>query len=88
VEQYVGVESKKQVEKPTTWVLETEKQAENPEPETKWRKWSEWWVWRVGNRWKTPRGGFQRQKSKQKTQNRKLNRRSGAVCGCSERETG
>jgi hypothetical protein len=35
VEQYVGVESKKQVEKPTTWVLETEKQAENPEPEAR-----------------------------------------------------
>ena len=54
VEQYVGVASGKRAEKPTTWVLETEKQAEYPEPETKWRKWSEWWVWRVGNRWKTP----------------------------------
>ena len=69
----MGVESKKQVEKPTRWVLETEKQAEYPEPETKWRKWSEWWVWRVGNRWKTPRGGFQRQESKRKIQNWKLN---------------
>ena len=44
VEQYVGVASGKRAEKPTTWVWETEKQAENPEPETKWRKWSRMWV--------------------------------------------
>lgn len=31
----MGVASGKQAEKPTTWVLETEKQAENPEPETR-----------------------------------------------------
>ena len=35
VEQDVGVVSGKQAEKPTSWVLETEKQAENPELETK-----------------------------------------------------
>ena len=35
VEQDVGVVSGKQAEKPTRWVLETEKQAENPEPETR-----------------------------------------------------
>ena len=44
VEQDVGVASGKRAEKPTTWVLETEKQAENPEPKTKWRKWSRMWV--------------------------------------------
>ena len=46
-----------------------------------------WWAWRAGNRLKNPRGGFWRRKSKQKTQNRKLNRRGGAVCGCREQET-
>ena len=55
VEQDVGVVSGKQAEKPTRWVSETGKQVENPEPETKWRKWSEWWVWRVGNRLKNPK---------------------------------
>ena len=31
----MGVESGKQVEKPTRWVSEAGKQAENPKPETK-----------------------------------------------------
>jgi hypothetical protein len=35
VEQDVGVASGRQAEKPTRWVLETEKQAEKPEPETR-----------------------------------------------------
>ena len=35
MEQDVGVASGRQAEKPMRWVLETEKQAENPEPETR-----------------------------------------------------